>query len=476
MNGLLVGGSVAAIAVSVWSYIKGFFSKVRSLFIVKVTINGQLSSAVSFYCWKNMKRVRIGDRKYESYNTFVRPKDRYQHVAYELIGRSGLIFWKGWRFLLVGEASTSRDQTPATEDTGDLKISFIRGTWNVDTLIEDAVALYNKYIISGFQKRRFRVRRAYGTFGLARGQDGKVSLTPRTEDEKSEADHFLWDKRLLTWKVDDLGQRIHDSGKPFESLAFPDMIWTAIRDIERWKKSVDWYKEKGIPWKRGWLLYGVPGTGKTSLVRAIGEHLDVPVISFTLSSFTDREFQEEWGDLRRFTPCIALIEDIDTVFHGRTNITKGGNYDKPLNFDVLLNTIDGIQTSDGVFTIVTSNCIEHLDPAIGRPSGKGVTTRPGRIDRAIELKELGKEERRMVAKRILVDCPEFIEEQVRLGDGETGAQFTDRCAKLALAQYWGDNVDEFICNHRVAKREIEETTHYEYAEPPEAQNTPMSAE
>lgn len=185
------------------------------------------------------------------------------------------------------------------------------------------------------------------------------------------------------------------------------------------------------------MLYGSPGTGKTSLVRALAEHLDIPVVVFNLATFTNQEFQNKWSDLRGYVPCIALIEDIDNVFEGRKSLVNGAGYSKPVSFDTLLNTLDGIENSDGVFTILTTNRIECLDEALGRPTGtEGSSTRPGRIDRVIKLDILDEVCRRKIATRILSDYPEFIDTTVVAGTGESGAQFQDRCAKLALTEYW----------------------------------------
>lgn len=424
----LIGGPIVATIVAAWDYVKGVLHKIRSLFVLNVVVESSLSDAVAFYCWHNFKRIKIGDRKYSSRRVFIRSSERYQDIAYELFSQSSIMFWKGWRFLSVGSA----EKDDSDKNFGRLNLTFIRGTWDIDKLMIDALTLYNEHNYKGFQEKRFYVVRKYGSLGLGNSNGSNQPIAQEVTDDRI----VLWDKRLLGVSADDLGQKVHESGHPFESLALPCEVWDSIKDIERWKNSEKWYKRKSIPWKRGWLLHGPPGTGKTSVVRAIGEHLDIPVISFALSSFTDREFQEEWDSLRSFVPCIALIEDIDTVFNGRKNITKGGQLQKPLNFDVLLNTIDGISLSDGVFTIVTTNRLEYLDPALGGIEERGVSTRPGRIDKTIKLDILDEDCRRQIANRILVDCPDLIDQMIIDGMGDTGAQFQDRCSKVALARFW----------------------------------------
>jgi len=435
MNSLLIGGPIMAVVIACWNHVRSIFARIRSLFVINVTVEGGLADAIAFYCWQNLKRVRIGDRKYAGRKAFIRSKERYQHIAYEIFGQTGVIFWKGFKPLSIGVRSgeiQSNDSHHTDGSNTALTFTFFRGTWDIDQLMIDAIKLYNEHNYSGFQKRRFYVVRKYGSFGIANDAPSLTGCEVGAEERMC-----LWDKRLVGIDPDDIGQRVHESGKPFEALAMPKNVWDAVEDIERWKKSEEWYKKKNIPWKRGWLLYGPPGTGKTSMVRAIGEHLDVPVISFALSSFTDREFQEEWDSLRSYVPCIALIEDIDTVFKGRENITKGGQMQKPLSFDTVLNTIDGISNSDGVFTIVTTNRTDYLDPALGKPQdGNEVSTRPGRIDKAIKLDILDKDCRQQIADRILGDCPELIKNLVEKGNGDTGAQFQDRCAKAALFEFW----------------------------------------
>ena len=60
----------------------------------------------------------------------------------------------------------------------------------------------------------------------------------------------------------------------------------------------------------------------------------------------------------------------------------------------------------------------------------------GRIDRTLELKEMDDDCRRKLAGIILVDCPAMIDEIVIGGSGDTGAQFSERCIRVALKDYW----------------------------------------
>jgi len=185
-----------------------------------------------------------------------------------------------------------------------------------------------------------------------------------------------------------------------------------------------------IPWRRGWLLHGAPGTGKTSLVRAIGEDFDLPIFVFHLATLYNNELQAAWQKMLGNAPCIALIEDIDAVFEGREN-RAGGH----LTFDCLLNCLDGVERADGVLLIVTTNHLEKLDPALGVPESH-VSSRPGRLDQILELRDLDEDGRRKLCRRILEEWPETWEETVHSGLGETGAQFQERCTQLALRRYW----------------------------------------
>jgi SpoVK/Ycf46/Vps4 family AAA+-type ATPase len=168
------------------------------------------------------------------------------------------------------------------------------------------------------------------------------------------------------------------------------------------------------------------------------------------------------------------------VFHGRENVygkpklsdliaasaaggngaannngNAGGNGDNQssvlntgrLSFDCLLNCLDGVEKSNGVFTVITTNHIDKLDPALGQPRTKDdgtvefISTRPGRVDKAIELGHMDDADKLRLARRIFFDNEVGYRQICQLLEREpnrreTPAQFQERCAQLALDLLW----------------------------------------
>jgi hypothetical protein len=67
------------------------------------------------------------------------------------------------------------------------------------------------------------------------------------------------------------------------------------------------------------LPKSLQGTGKT----ALAEDLDLPIFVYSLADMSNFSLMRNWMEMRASTPCIALIEDVDNVFHGRTNVAHG---------------------------------------------------------------------------------------------------------------------------------------------------------
>jgi SpoVK/Ycf46/Vps4 family AAA+-type ATPase len=146
----------------------------------------------------------------------------------------------------------------------------------------------------------------------------------------------------------------------------------------------------------------------------------------------NNRFNAVWSRTRDFAPRIVLLEDFDTVFNGRDNITGGG-----LTFNTVLNAIDGIEKENGLLLIITTNHIEKIDPAIGVASKNGESTRPGRIDVCTELPGLDRAGLLKIANRIVEDnlAAEMLYD---VHGHESVAQFQERCIKFAVRRLWDE--------------------------------------
>lgn len=149
-----------------------------------------------------------------------------------------------------------------------------------------------------------------------------------------------------------------------------DIKKNIIEDIETFLEEEDVYGLYGIPYKKTYLLEGLPGTGKTSLIFAIASMLKMNIAIITFGpDIDDAIFMKAISYLP--SNSILLMEDVDAIFNERKS-----QIHSPITFSALLNTLDGVARRHKLITFITTNYIEKLDSAL---------LRPGRIDKIINF-------------------------------------------------------------------------------------------
>lgn len=150
----------------------------------------------------------------------------------------------------------------------------------------------------------------------------------------------------------------------FDNLILPDKLKEEIRnDLTRFFAARDLYDQHGIPWKRGLLLSGPPGNGKTHAVKAILNHLGRPCLyvkTFVNSNSEQFGIQQVFARARKTGGCVVVLEDLDSLLNDT-------------NRSFFLNEMDGFAQNTGIVVLATTNHPEKLDPAL--------LQRPSRFDR-----------------------------------------------------------------------------------------------
>ncbi|EGG24979.1 mitochondrial chaperone BCS1 [Cavenderia fasciculata] len=153
-----------------------------------------------------------------------------------------------------------------------------------------------------------------------------------------------------------------------------------VSDIRDFLSSEEWFRNRGIPYRRGYLLHGPPGNGKSSLVNAIaGElKLDICIVSLSNSEMDDHQFNSL---LNNAPPkSILLIEDVDAAFSRRS---ASSEVSSKLSFSGILNALDGVASQEGRILFMTTNHLEVLDSAL---------IREGRVDLKIQISNATKQQ------------------------------------------------------------------------------------
>jgi len=167
--------------------------------------------------------------------------------------------------------------------------------------------------------------------------------------------------------------------RPLSSVVLEQGVKERILgDVNAFLDSRNWYTDRGIPYRRGYLLYGPPGTGKSSFIEALAGELDFNIAMLNLSErgLTDDRLNHLLSTVPRRT--LVLLEDADAAWVNRTKSDEQGYRGATVTFSGLLNALDGVASADERIIFLTTNHIDRLDEAL---------VRPGRVDMTVRLGE-----------------------------------------------------------------------------------------
>lgn len=149
--------------------------------------------------------------------------------------------------------------------------------------------------------------------------------------------------------------------------------------------------EPGIPYRRGYLLHGPPGSGKTSFIQALAGHLgyDICLLNLSERGLADDKLNHLLSNAPERS--VILMEDVDAAFNKRIQSSEDGSvantnlrmllfmlslyrYQSSVTFSGFLNALDGVASGEERLVFLTTNHPERLDPAL---------VRPGRVDLSV---------------------------------------------------------------------------------------------
>jgi GTPase SAR1 family protein len=354
-------------------------------------------------------KLRMSDMKYIEYegHIIIDGNKVKCNLPTEIIGINAWIIMKS---VDIGKIKIIKDDDPENElkflieDCADFELDddLYMTTYQYSRISEDSKIIYTTYILRLGTRNLKIVDILKIVDGFRdviedycrerRKKNGKYFIYCRNDEELPKCD-FKYEQ----YKI--------DNNMSFDNLEFEGK-YLFLEKINRFLNGKEIYKKMGKPYTLGILLYGEPGCGKTSIIKAIsdltGRYVqDIPLHRIRTCTELRRMFFHDYLNNNKIPieKRIITMEDIDclgNIVLDRENniITNESNIDDSLNLSVLLNILDGLVDQSGRIIIMTTNHIERLDKAL---------VRSGRIDIKLEMKHCTEISAKKIIKQYFED-------------------------------------------------------------------------
>jgi cell division protease FtsH len=389
----------------------------------------------------------------------------YQHANLQ-VAMEAYLATEGRTHDLIGAAGPGREHFSFAEI---LASSGVRGMYGLGTAdyisvpigvdAEKACVSFGIYLITGTRDEKFAVLMRYST---QRGPQPRCELDVLAAETET-AREFLDEIRTLINRHNLFrGQVIsfepHEFGHGVGPLSFhrrpridaADVILPpgALDLVHRQVLGVGEHRDRllaaGHHLKRGVLLFGPPGTGKTHTVRHLmGRLPDATVV--VLTGLGLGAVREACALARQLTPALVVLEDVDLVAEER----MPGGHQNPLLFQVL-NEMDGVAGDADIAFLLTTNRVDLIEPALAQ--------RPGRVDVALEIPHPDEDGRRRLLDlygRNLKLTGEEVDEIVAATAGATASLFSELARRAELLAAVSGDPTSTAAHTRVALAELQ---------------------
>jgi ATPase family associated with various cellular activities (AAA) len=433
ITNMIAGGGIVAMISVAWTHIKSIYQKVSGLIIIRAEIRQTYKHSVVEYLFDEWKQPPRTIKKYNTALQLIKSRKEYYDVPYLIHQVDGFNYRKG----KIIHVSYKGDKLHLATLRWHLNFeSFLIDSYDHQYTNECRIRDNIKHKPSLYHRHEFGIINLVGRDASVFSNNKEAPSKGTLSEAQSSSHETIYHSQEDIFSYRNSGSFYfaksefeHEDLDPYKELYLDDHVVDHVNDARKWFMRQSWYQDRSIPWRRGWLLYGPGGCGKSSLVRALAEDLGIRIYKFHLATMSDQEFMDYWNEM--YGPCVVLFEDFDAIFNKRESLIKN----KSLSFDTILNKISGVESiGNGIFLIITTNDITKIDPAMGVASinGQGISTRPGRVDAVIHMGCMNKKNRYKMANKILRDWPEEIPTAVAEGEGYTPVQFRESLIRIAL--------------------------------------------